>query len=211
MEYVLTFLEGIASFVSPCMLPMLPIYLAYFTGNNKEKSDKALMNSIGFVLGFTLVFVIFGVISGVAGSVLGNVIKYAKIVFGVLIIILGLNYMEVLKIGFLNRELNVKNNFDNLNFFKSIAFGMLFSISWTPCVGAFLSSALLLIASQGDVIKGIILILIYSLGLGVPFVISAVLIDKLKSTFEFIKKHYNVVKVVSGIVLIVMGLYVIFG
>ena len=101
-------------------------------------------------------------------------------------------------------------NSKNMNFVKSILFGILFSISWTPCIGTFLSSALLLVAKQQNIIKGIFLMLLYSIGLGIPFIVSVVLIEKLKKTFNFIKKHYNKIKVLSGLILMYMGIYIIF-
>ncbi len=98
----------------------------------------------------------------------------------------------------------------NLNFFKAMIFGILFSISWTPCIGTFLSSALLLIAKEQELVKGILLMLLYSIGLGIPFIISVVLIEKLKEVFDFIKKNYKKVKVVSGLILVGMGIYMMF-
>ena len=100
-------------------------------------------------------------------------------------------------------------NINNFNFFKAIIFGMLFSITWTPCIGTFLSSALLLIATNQNMIKGIALMLLYSLGIGIPFIISVILIEKLKIMFDIIKKNYNIVKAISGIILILMGVYII--
>ena len=210
MDYVFTFIEGVASFISPCLLPMVPIYLSYFIGENDDKNNKAISNSIGFVLGFTIVFLILSIFASSFGAVLSGNIQYIKIIFGILIIIFGLNYMDVIKIKFLNKT-NINNsNIKNFNFFKAVLFGILFSISWTPCIGTFLSSALLLIASKQDLLKGIILMLLYSIGLGIPFVISAVLIDKLKNVFNFIKQHYDIIKKISGIILIVAGIYIIF-
>jgi len=209
MNYVLTFLEGIASFISPCLLPMVPIYISYFIGQENNNSKKAITNSIGFVLGFTTVFLILSIFASSLGAVLSNNIKYIKIFFGILIILFGLNYMGLLNIGFLNKS-KVKNvDTKNFNFFKAMIFGILFSISWTPCIGTFLSSALLLIARQQDMLKGIILMLLYSIGLGIPFIISAILIEKLKSVFDFIKKHYDIIKRISGIILIIAGVYMI--
>ena len=98
----------------------------------------------------------------------------------------------------------------NINFGKAILFGMVFSIGWTPCVGAFLGSALMMVASQGEMVKGIVLLLLYSIGLGIPFVLSAVLIEKLKGAFDVIKKHYKIVNILSGIVLVVMGFFLLF-
>ena len=203
MEYILTFLEGIASFISPCLLPMVPIYISYFIG-------KAILNSVGFVLGFTIVFMLLSIFASQLGAILSSNIKYIKIFFGIIIILLGLNYMEILKINFLNKTRQKNMNTKNFNFLKAILFGILFSISWTPCIGTFLSSALLLIAKEQDIIKGIILMLLYSIGLGIPFIISAVLIEKLKNIFDFIKKHYDVIKRISGIILVIAGLYIIF-
>ena len=235
MDYVLTFIEGVASFISPCMLPMIPIYLSYFIGenngistrdnneednneedNNEEDNKKnkinknVVINSIGFVIGFTALFIILGVFTNSSGNILTKYVKYIKIIFGILIIIFGLNYMEILKINFFNRT-NMKSiNKNNFNFFKSILFGILFSCSWTPCIGTFLSSALLLVAQTESMIKGIVLMFIYSIGIGIPFIISAIFIDKLKNVFNFIKSHYNVIKKISGIILIIAGIYMIF-
>ena len=209
MDYILTFLEGVASFISPCLLPMLPIYISYFAGQENKSMKKTVLNSIGFVLGFTIVFLILSIFASTFGSFISNNLKILKIIFGVVIIILGLNYMQVLKLGFLNKTKRFKLNFENFNFFKSLLFGILFSISWTPCIGAFLSSALMLIASKQDLVKGIILMLIYSIRLGIPFIISAAFIEKFKKMFDFIKKNFGKVKVISGLILIGMGLYMI--
>ena len=207
MDFLFTFLEGIASFISPCMLPMLPIYISYFVGKDEKSTGKAVLNSIGFVLGFSIVFIIFSVFASQLGNLIGNV-RYIKIVFGIIIILLGLNYMEIFNIKFLNRFSNIKANTENLNFIKSVIFGILFSISWTPCIGTFLSSALIIVAKGQDTIKGIILMLLYSIGLGIPFIVSVVLIEKLKNIFDFIKKNYSVIKKICGIILIIMGIYI---
>lgn len=209
MDYLLTFLEGIASFISPCLLPMLPIYISYFIGEDDSNTRKALINSIGFVIGFTIVFLLLSIFASSIGGLVVNHIKYIKIIFGIVIILFGLNYMEILKIKFLNKT-NMRNmNHKNLNFWKAILFGLLFSISWTPCIGTFLSSALLLIAKEQDILKGIIMMLIYSVGLGIPFIISAILIEKLKNVFQYIKSHYGIIKKISGIILIIAGIYTI--
>ena len=210
MEYLLTFLEGIASFISPCLLPMLPIYVSYFVGEEEKSKKKALINSVGFVLGFTFVFLVLSIFASTVGRFISNYTKYIKMAFGIIIIILGFNYMEILKLKFLNKTKGIQMKNKNLNFFKAVLFGILFSISWTPCIGTFLSSALLLIAKEQELVKGIILMLLYSIGLGIPFIISAVLIEKLKEVFDFIKKNYKKVKIISGLILIGMGIYMIF-
>ena len=210
MEYLLTFLEGLASFISPCLLPMLPIYISYFMGEEETGKKKAIINSIGFVLGFTLVFLSLSIFASTIGHFISGYTKYIKIIFGIIIIILGLNYMEILKLKFLNKTKGINMKKKNLNFVKACLFGILFSISWTPCIGTFLSSALLLIAKEQDVLKGIVLMLIYSIGLGIPFIISVLLIEKLKEVFDFIKKNYKKVKIISGLILIAMGIYMMF-
>ena len=210
MDYLFTFIEGIASFISPCVLPMLPIYISYFIGEDNKKVSKAVINSIGFVLGFTIIFIVLSILASRFGGIISNNIKYVKILFGIIIILLGLNYMEILKIKFLNKTKGINKKVKDLNFFKALIFGMLFSISWTPCIGTFLASALLLIAKNQDMVKGILLMLIYSVGLGIPFIISAVLLEKLKEVFNFIKKHYDIIKKISGVILIIMGIYMIF-
>lgn len=210
MEFLFTFLEGIASFISPCVLPMLPIYISYFAGKEDSKTSRALLNSIGFVIGNTIIFILFAIIASYAGALALRIQKYIKILFGVVIIILGLNYMGILKIKFLNKEIGIKKKIDDFTFFKTILFGMMFSISWTPCIGSFLGSALLLIANKQNILQGILLMLVYSIGFGIPFIISAVLIEKLKNFYNLIKKNYKTIKIISGIILIVMGVYVIF-
>ena len=182
MEYLLTFIEGIASFISPCLLPMIPIYISYFVGKDEKKTNKAVINSIGFVCGFSIVFLVLSIFASSFGVFVSEYIKYIKIVFGIIIILLGLNYMEILNLKIINKSRVMNKNAKDLNFIKSVLFGIFFSISWTPCIGTFLSSALLLIAKQQDILKGIVLMLLYSIGLGIPFVISVVLIEKLKSS-----------------------------
>ncbi len=210
MEFLFTFLEGIASFISPCVLPMLPIYISYFAGKEDSKTSRALLNSIGFVIGNTIIFILFAIIASYAGALALGIQKYIKILFGVVIIILGLNYMGILKIKFLNKEIRIKKKIDDFTFLKTILFGMMFSISWTPCIGSFLGSALLLIANKQNILQGILLMLVYSIGFGIPFIISAVLIEKLKNFYNLIKKNYKTIKIISGVILIVMGVYVIF-
>lgn len=153
MEYVFTFLEGIASFISPCLLPMIPIYIAYFAGKEEKNSHKAVINAIGFVLGFTTVFVLLAVFASQLGKLVSSYMKYIKLVFGIMIIIFGLNYMEILNLKYINQMKNRQANTENLNFVKAFLFGMLFSVSWTPCIGTFLSSALLLVARRSRIAK----------------------------------------------------------
>lgn len=193
---------------------MLPIYISYLFGTDNENDNsklKGVKNAFGFVLGFTIVFVLMGAFAGTVGSFLRKYQTVVNIVTGAIVVVFGLNFAGFLNIKLLNKSTNKKSVKEKLNFFSSILFGMIFSIGWTPCVGAFLGSALLFASQQGSAIKGIIMLLFYSLGLGIPFILSAVLIDKLKSTFDFIKKHYNIINKICGIILIVVGLMMMTG
>ena len=204
MQYFLLFLEGIITFISPCLLPMLPVYISYFaSGENDNK--KTLINSIGFVFGFTIVFVTMGAFSGTVGRLLRDYVTIVNIVAGVVVIIFGLSFMGVLNIKLLSMVRRRSFIRKKLDFFSAILFGIVFSIGWTPCVGAFLGSALMLAATRGTMLSGILMLLVFSLGLGIPFVMSALLIDKLKGTFDFIKKNYKIINILSGILLIMVG------
>lgn len=207
MNYLIAFLEGIITFISPCLLPMLPIYISFFAGQNSESKKKsAVINSMGFVLGFTLMFVLLGAFAGAIGGFLKEYNTIVNIVSGIIVILFGLNFMEVIRIPFLSTNRQIKMKAVETGFFTSALFGIIFSVGWTPCVGAFLGSALMLAASSNESLKGIFMLLSFSLGLGIPFIISAVLLDRLKSTFQFIKKHYKVINLISGSLLVIVGL-----
>lgn len=205
LQYFISFLEGIITFISPCLLPMLPIYVSYFAGGNTKDSKKTLFSSLGFVLGFTIVFVSMGALAGTLGGFLKSHQTMVNIVSGLVVIFFGLNFLGIFKLNIFKGS-NRKFNTDNMNFFSSILFGFIFSLGWTPCVGAFLGSALMMASQEGHAVKGMIMLLLYSLGLGIPFIFSALLIHKLKTAFDFIKKHYNIINTVSGLLLILVGI-----
>lgn len=204
MQYVISFLEGVVTFISPCLLPMLPIYISYFAGGGERSMKKTLSGALGFVTGFTIVFVALGALAGTLGSLLKEYQTAVNIVSGLIVIFFGLNFLGVFKLN-LFKGSNHKVNTKNMDFFSAMLFGIIFSVSWTPCVGAFLGSALMLASQQGHVGEGVVMLLVYSLGLGIPFVLSAVLIDYLKSAFNWIKKHYKVINIVCGVLLILVG------
>ncbi len=205
MQYFISFLEGIITFISPCLLPMLPIYISYFAGGGERNTKKTVVNAFGFVLGFTLVFTALGALAGTVGSFLIKYQTIVNIVCGAVVILFGLNFLGVLKLN-LFRGMSGEIETENMGFFSAMLFGMIFSVGWTPCVGAFLGSALMLASTQGQMLKGVVMLLCYSMGLGIPFLISAVLIDKLKGAFLFIKKNYHIVNVICGIFLIIVGI-----
>ncbi len=204
MQYIISFLEGIITFVSPCLLPMIPIYVSYFAGGGERSRKKTFLGALGFVLGFTAVFMTLGALAGTIGSFLKQYQTAVNIISGLVVIFFGLNFLDVLKLN-LFRGMTKTVRTDNMGFFSSMLFGMIFSIGWTPCVGAFLGSALMLASQQGHVLEGILMLLAYSIGLGIPFTLSAVLIDYLKSTFDFVKKHYQIINLISGIFLVLIG------
>lgn len=204
MQYLISFLEGIITFISPCLLPMLPIYISYFAGGGERTAKKTLSGALGFVLGFTVVFVAMGALAGTLGSFLRRYQTWVNVIGGLIVITFGLNYLGVLK-------LNLFRGFQRalggeMDFLSAVLFGIVFSVGWTPCVGAFLGSALMLASQQGRVLEGMGMLLAYSLGLGVPFLISAVLIDRLKTAFDWIKRNYRIVNIVCGSLLILVGI-----
>lgn len=205
MEFLITFVEGLASFISPCVLPIIPVYISYFSTESKN-SKKAIINSLGFVTGFTIVFIILGVFAGTLGSIIHKYSNYINIILGLFLIIIGLNYMGVIFIKILNKSKEIKKNKKDLTLISSCLFGIIFSLSRTPCVGAFLSSALIMASTTGSMLKGAILLLLYSLGLAIPFIATTIFIEKVKKTFDFIKKHYNIINKVAGSILMLSGL-----
>ncbi len=207
MQFVITFLEGIISFISPCMLPMLPVYLSYFAGN-ADKKQHTLSRAAVFVAGFSVVFCLLGLFAGTIGAFLSAYKTIVNIVCGIIVIVFGLSYLNVIRIPFF-QGIQKRIHVDSL--FSAFLFGMIYSVSLTPCVGAFLGSALMLASASGTAVQGVLLLLTYSLGLGVPFLFSAVLIEQLGSAFTFIKKHYNIINLISGIFLIVTGICIAFG
>lgn len=205
MQYLVSFLEGIITFLSPCLLPMIPIYLSYFAGGGERTVKRTVTGALGFVLGFTVVFVAMGALAGTIGGFLARYQNWVNIVCGLVVILFGLNYLGVLKLN-LFRGSGRDMNRDSLDFFSAALFGMIFSVGWTPCVGVFLGSALMLASQQGSAVQGILMLLCYSAGLGVPFLFSAVLIDQLKGAFAWVKRNYSIINCVSGIALIIVGI-----
>lgn len=203
MIYLITFLEGLISFISPCMLPMIPIYITYFTGDVNKKNN-TIINSIAFVIGFTVVFCVLGIFAGTIGGLLKSHQNIVNIICGIIVIIFGLNYLEFINIRIFKGK--GKNNKKITGVFSAFIFGVIFSMNLTPCVGAFLGSAIMMASVSGTVLKGISLLFVYSLGLGIPIIVSAFFIKKLNSVFNFIKKHYKIINNICGIFLIIVGI-----
>ena len=217
MTYLITFLEGIITFVSPCLLPMIPIYVTYFAAGEEVRTSIVLRNALGFVLGFTCVFIAMGALASSVGAFFIEYQSAVNVVCGLVVIAFGLYFLGIIKINLFHGAKNPLAG-RQLGFFSSVLFGVIFSVGWTPCVGAFLGSALMLASQQASVAQGVILLLCYSAGLGIPFVaaavliimlnpflLSAVLIDKLKGAFTVIKQHYDIINKVCGWFLVAVG------
>ena len=207
MQFLITFLEGIISFISPCMLPMIPVYLSFLAGDTDNKKNTAV-RSAAFVAGFTLVFCLMGMFAGTLGMLLTRHQKAVNIVTGLVVIFFGLTYLDLIPLNFLK---GIQKQVSISSLFSAFLFGMVYSVSLTPCVGAFLGSAIMLASSSGSAFRGLLLLLVYSAGLGVPFILSALLLDRLKGVFGFIRRNYRVINLVCGIFLILVGILIMFG
>lgn len=207
MQYLITFLEGVISFVSPCMLPMLPVYLSYFA-EQADGKRRMLLRAVCFVLGFTVVFSLLGVFAGTLGGLLVRYRAAVNVVCGAIVVLFGLAYLEVLPLPFFR---GMREGREITSVASAFVFGVIYSVSLTPCVGAFLGSALMMASTAGTAGSGMLLLLVYSLGLGIPFLLSAVLIGRLTTAFGFIKRHYRVINTVCGAFLILVGIVMALG
>ena len=204
MQYVIAFLEGVVTFLSPCLLPMLPVYLSYFAAGGPRTTRRTLAGALGFVAGFTAVFVALGALAVTLGGLLRQYQTLVNLVCGGVVILFGLNFLGVLHLDLFHGS--AARAPQGGGFWQSAVFGAVFSVGWTPCVGAFLGSALMLASQQGHVLQGMGMLLVYSLGLGVPFILSAVLIDSLRSALDWVKQHYKLINGISGGLLILTGI-----
>ena len=205
------------TFVSPCFLPILPVYIAYFVGDKgtEENKTKTVFNAIAFVLGFTLVFVALGAFAGSIGSFLQEYGTLVNIVTGSIVVVFGLSYLGVLRLRFasshIQRRLQKVVGAKPLTFATAFLFGLVFSIGWTPCISAFLGAALLRAAQQGTMVEGMRMLFVFSMGLGLPLIASAVLIDRMKGAFAFIKRNYRIINAFAGGLLVLVGILMMSG
>ena len=212
---MVAFISGLLSFFSPCILPLVPSYLIFISGitfddytelQSKKYRKIVLIHSLAFILGFSFVFVALGVSSSALGRLLSNYQVYVMRIGGFILIILGLYYLDVIKIPFLNREKVFHLREKPFGLFGSFIIGITFSLGWTPCVGPALSSILIIASTTESIWEGIHLLGLYSLGLAIPFVISALLFDQL---FGLLKKYSSIVKYsmrILGVLFIVIGI-----
>jgi cytochrome c-type biogenesis protein len=228
--YLISLIAGILTFLSPCVLPLVPIYLSYITGKSaKQLSDtnenglisqlKIIKEALLFIFGFSLIFIILGM--AMAG-IMKNIFQYSWIIYlsSFIIISFGLHFIGILKLKFLYYEkrvnINIQDNKQAKGFFQKILsslypfiLGIAFALGWTPCVGPILASIISLSATDANF--GMTLMVIYSLGLGIPFLISAMLTKYFISFFNTFKNHLRKVEIISGILLVIIGIMMITG
>ena len=212
IELIVAFGAGLISFLSPCVLPLIPGYISYISGNSLseiiEKKNVNLLPIILFTVGFSIVFIIFGAASTFLGQVLLQNSYELRILAGLVIVILSLHFIGVINLKFLNYEKRIQTN-TNTNFYSPILIGMAFAFGWTPCIGPILGSILVLAATEESINKGILLLIFYSLGLALPFILSGYLIQKFLIFSKNFKKNINLVSKIGGFVLLFTGILIL--
>jgi cytochrome c-type biogenesis protein len=215
---LIAFGSGLLSFFAPCVLPLVPSYLIFISGASMDHYGKSgspkfnkivFVHSIVFVLGFSLVFVLLGASSSLVGHFLSTYQSYIMKIGGMLLIVMGLFSLNIIRIPLLNQEKVIHLKEKPLGFFGSFMVGVTFSLGWTPCIGPALSSILIIASTEENVGRGMYLLSMYSLGLGLPFIVSALLFNRL---LGFLKRYGYVVKYttkIMGILLIVLGLLLV--
>ena len=203
---------GLISFLSPCVLPLIPGYISYISGSSinelEDKKNIILFPIVLFTIGFSIVFIIFGAASTFLGQILLKNSYELRILAGLIIIILSFHIIGIINLKFLNYEKRIQTNIKK-NFFSPILIGMAFAFGWTPCIGPILGSILVLAATEESLIKGIILLSSYSLGLAIPFILSGYLIQKFLIFSKNFKRNINLVSKIGGIILLITGILIV--
>jgi cytochrome c-type biogenesis protein len=211
-ELFIAFSAGLISFLSPCVLPLIPGYISYVSGSSLneliEKKNINLIPIILFTVGFSIVFIIFGAASTFLGQLLLQNSFELRIAAGVIIIIFSLHIIGVINLKFLNYEKRIQTN-NNKNIYSPIVIGAAFGFGWTPCIGPILGSILALAATEESINKGILLLLFYSLGLALPFILSGYLIQRFLIFSKNFKKNINLVSKIGGLILLVTGILIL--
>ena len=212
IELIIAFGAGLISFLSPCVLPLIPGYISYISGSSLnelvEKKNINLSPIILFTLGFSIVFIIFGAASTFLGQVLLQNSHVLRIIAGIVIIILSLHIIGIINLKFLNYEKRIEANISK-NFFSPILIGMAFAFGWTPCIGPILGSILILASTEESLARGILLLCFYSIGLAIPFILSGYLIQKFLIFSKNFKKNINKVSKIGGAILLITGILII--
>ena len=212
IELLVAFGAGLISFLSPCVLPLIPGYISYISGNSLneliENKNVNLIPIILFTVGFSIVFIVFGAASTFLGQVLLQNSYELRLFAGLIIIILSLHIIGVINLKFLNYEKRIETKSNN-NFYSPILIGMAFAFGWTPCIGPILGSILVLAATEESINKGILLLFFYSFGLAIPFILSGYLIQKFLIFSKNFKKNINIVSKIGGIILLITGILIL--
>ena len=211
-ELFIALSAGLISFLSPCVLPLIPGYISYISGSSLneliEKKNINLIPIILFTVGFSIVFIIFGAASTFLGKLLLQNSFELRIVAGVIIIIFSLHIIGVINLKFLNYEKRIQAN-NNKNIYSPIVIGAAFGFGWTPCIGPILGSILALASTEESVNKGILLLFFYSLGLAIPFILSGYLIQRFLIFSKNFKKNINLVSKIGGVILLITGILIL--
>ena len=212
IELLVALGAGLISFLSPCVLPLIPGYISYVSGNSLneliERKKVNIIPTILFTVGFSIVFIIFGAASTFLGQFLLQNSFELRILAGVIIIIFSLHIMGIINLKFLNYEKRIQTN-NNKNFYSPIIIGAAFGFGWTPCIGPILGSILVLAATEESINKGILLLFFYSLGLAIPFILSGFLIQKFLIFSKNFKKNINIVSKIGGSILLITGILIL--
>src|SRR2546423_3489926 len=213
MGVVVAFAAGLLSFLSPCVLPLIPSYVGYLTGMTVEEVERrrgtALLHALWFVVGFSLVFVLLGAGASAVGSLLRDYQVWLGRLGGVLLILFGIYLLGFLRPGFLMREWRIELAHKPLGYFGSGVVGFTFGAAWTPCIGPILGGILTLAATQAGLGRGIGLLAIYALGLALPFLVTALALDRFLVWFQRFRPYIVWVDRVAGVMLIVLGLLLV--
>ncbi|CDF57178.1 cytochrome c biogenesis CcdA family protein [Thermobrachium celere] len=210
LSTLIVFSQGLLSFLSPCFLPLIPIYLSYISGEAANKK-RTIYNTMAFILGFTIMFTSLGALSGSIGRFLLINRSIINKVLGIFIIIMGLFYTGIIKFEFLNREFKLDFNYKRGSLVSSFLLGVSLSVGWTPCISPILSSVLMLAASRQSSLIGAYYLLVYSLGLLAPFLIFSIFADKSKNFSRYILRRANIIKIITGTILVLTGVLLFTG
>jgi cytochrome c-type biogenesis protein len=210
---LVAFSAGILSFLSPCVLPIVPPYLAYMGGvsvtdmeDKRAARGRAVVASLFFVLGLSTVFLILGAGASALGRAFASYRPYLEVGAGVVVVIFGLHFLGLFRLKFLDREMRMDAGDQGGSAFGAYFLGLAFAFGWTPCLGPILSAILSLAGGQADVSKGVILLGVYAIGLGVPFVLVAAFFPQMKRPMAWMKRNMGVIEKTSGVLLVVVGL-----
>ena len=210
---LVAFSAGILSFLSPCVLPIVPPYLAYMGGvsvtdmeDNRAARGRAVVASLFFVMGLSTVFLILGAGASALGRAFASYRPYLEVGAGVVVVIFGLHFLGLFRLKFLDREMRMDAGDQGGSAFGAYFLGLAFAFGWTPCLGPILSAILSLAGGQADVSKGVMLLGVYAIGLGVPFVLVAAFFPQMKRPMAWMKRNMGVIEKTSGVLLVVVGL-----